>query len=125
LVLSHKYFDGKVLKGSPLTAVDQAVLDELKSYPTSIKSSLEQFRFREALAEFMNVARLGNKYLADEEPWKIIKTDEERVKTILNVAAQIVANLAVLNRFYQKQLSNYLKCLIFHKGTGTTQVQML
>ncbi|MGE8421810.1 MAG: methionine--tRNA ligase, partial [Sphingobacterium siyangense] len=86
LVLSHKYFDGKVLNGSPLTAVDQAVLDELKSYPTSIKSSLEQFRFREALAEFMNVARLGNKYLADEEPWKIIKTDEERVKTFLNVA---------------------------------------
>ncbi|WP_286848158.1 MULTISPECIES: methionine--tRNA ligase [Sphingobacterium] len=117
LVLSHKYFDGKVLNGSPLTAVDQAVLDELKSSPTSIKSSLEQFRFREALAEFMNVARLGNKYLADEEPWKIIKTDEERVKTILNVAAQIVANLAVLAQpFLPKTAIKLFEMLNFPQG---------
>lgn len=117
LVLSHKYFDGKVLNGSPLTAVDQAVLDELKAYPTSIKSSLEQFRFREALAEFMNVARLGNKYLADEEPWKIIKTDEERVKTILNVAAQIVANLAVLAQpFLPKTAIKLFEMLNFPQG---------
>jgi len=117
LVLSHKYFDGKVLNGSPLTAVDQAVLDELKSSPTSIKSSLEQFRFREALAEFMNVARLGNKYLADEEPWKIIKTDEERVKTILNVAAQIVANLAVLAQpFLPKTAIKLFEMLNFSQG---------
>jgi methionyl-tRNA synthetase len=78
---------------------------------------LEQFRFREALAEFMNVARLGNKYLADEEPWKIIKTDEERVKTILNVAAQIVANLAVLAQpFLPKTAIKLFEMLNFPQG---------
>lgn len=96
LVLSHKYFDGKVVFGSEHTAADLKALEELKRYPSSISLSIEQYRFREALAEFMNLARLGNKYLADEEPWKVIKTDEERVKTILNVGLQIAANLAIL-----------------------------
>ena len=96
LVLSHKYFDGKVVFGSELTSADFKVVDELKKYPSNISLSIEQYRFREALSEFMNLARLGNKYLADEEPWKVIKTDEERVKTILNVGLQIAANLAIL-----------------------------
>lgn len=96
LVLSHKYFDGKVVFGSELTSADLKVFDELKKYPSSISLSIEQYRFREALSEFMNLARLGNKYLADEEPWKIIKSDEERVKTVLNVGLQIAANLAIL-----------------------------
>ncbi|MDO8991775.1 MAG: methionine--tRNA ligase, partial [Daejeonella sp.] len=96
LVLSHKYFDGKVLMGSELTSVDRGVLEELKEYPVKIASSIEQYRFREALSEFMNLARLGNKYLADAEPWKLIKTDEERVKTILNIGLQITSNLAIL-----------------------------
>ncbi len=96
LVLSHKYFDGKVMFGSEFTPTDLKALDELKNYPASISSSIEQYRFREALSEFMNLARLGNKYLADEEPWKRIKTDEERVKTILNVGLQIAGNLAIL-----------------------------
>lgn len=96
LVLSHKYFDGKVVFGSEFTTTDLNALDELKKYPASISSSIEQYRFREALSEFMNLARLGNKYLADEEPWKLIKTDEERVKTILNVGLQIAGNLAIL-----------------------------
>ncbi|MEJ7693378.1 methionine--tRNA ligase [Daejeonella sp.] len=96
LVLSHKYFDGKVVFGSELTASDLKSIDELKNYPSSISSSVEQYRFREALSQFMNLARLGNKYLADEEPWKVIKTDEERVKTVLNVGLQIAANLAIL-----------------------------
>ena len=96
LVLSHKYFDGKVVFGSELTSADLKVVDELKKYPSNISLSIEQYRFREALSEFMNLARLGNKYLADEEPWKVIKTDEERVKTILNVGLQIAANLAIL-----------------------------
>ncbi len=98
MVLSHKYFDGKVLMGSQLTPADQEVLDELAKIPAQIKQSLSQYRFREALATFMNAARLGNKYLADEEPWKVIKTDEERVKTVLFVAAQIVGNLAVMGQ---------------------------
>jgi methionyl-tRNA synthetase len=96
LVLSHKYFDGKVVFGSELTSADLKVVDELKKYPSNISLSIEQYRFREALSEFMNLARLGNKYLADEEPWKVIKSDEERVKTILNVGLQIAANLAIL-----------------------------
>ena len=96
LVLSHKYFDGKVVFGSEYTAADLLAVEELKKYPSSISLSIEQYRFREALAEFMNLARLGNKYLADEEPWKVIKTDEERVKTILNVGLQIAVNLAIL-----------------------------
>ena len=96
LVLSHKYFDGKVVFGSELTSADFKVVDELKKYPLNISLSIEQYRFREALSEFMNLARLGNKYLADEEPWKVIKSDEERVKTILNVGLQIAANLAIL-----------------------------
>ena len=96
MVLSHKYFDGQALEGSTLTENDKYVLNELTLFPEKIEKSINTYRFREALATFMNVARLGNKYLADEEPWKVIKTDEERVKTILNVGLQIVANLAVL-----------------------------
>ena len=98
LVLSHKYFDGKVLMGTAFTETDLEVLSEMASYPEKISASIEQYRFREALGEFMNLARLGNKYLADMEPWKLIKTDEERVKTILNVGLQIAANLAVLSQ---------------------------
>ena len=96
MVLSHKYFDGKVMMGSSFTETDLQVMAELKDFPSRIAGSIEQYRFREALSEFMALARLGNKYLADEEPWKIIKTDEERVKTILNVGLQIASNLAIL-----------------------------
>ncbi len=96
VVLSHKYFDGKVQLAGPLSETDRFVLEELSRYPKRIATSIEQYRFREALAQFVNVARLGNKYLADEEPWKVIKTDESRVKTVLNIGLQIAANLTVL-----------------------------
>lgn len=96
MVLSHKYFDGKVMEGSALTESDKIVLEELANYPAKIEKSINSYRFREALSYFINVARLGNKYLADEEPWKVIKTDEERVKTVLNVSLQIASNLAIL-----------------------------
>ena len=98
MVLSHKYFEGKALLGSALTTRDKEVLSELKKYPGQITHSLEQYRFREALAIYMQVARLGNKYLADEEPWKVFKEDPERVKTVLYVAAQILANLSVMGQ---------------------------
>jgi methionyl-tRNA synthetase len=98
LVLSQKYFDGKVQMGTPFSEMDLEVLQEMAFSPAKISASIEQYRFREALGEFMNVARLGNKYLADMEPWKLIKTDEERVKTILNVGLQIAANLAILSQ---------------------------
>lgn len=96
MVLSHKYFDGKVMEASALTENDRNVLEELAHYPEKIEKSINDYRFREALSHFINVARLGNKYLAEEEPWKVIKTDEERVKTVLNVSLQIASNLAIL-----------------------------
>ena len=96
LVLSHKYFDGKVMPAGNLTDTDRFIFAELARYPQDIAASITQFRFREALAQLMNVARLGNKYLADAEPWKLIKTDELQVQSILNVSLQIAANLAVL-----------------------------
>ncbi|HWY37851.1 MAG TPA: methionine--tRNA ligase subunit beta, partial [Bacteroidia bacterium] len=72
------------------------LLEEIARYPEKISKALDAFKFREALSEFMNLARAGNKYLADTEPWKLIKTDTERVKTIMNIALQITCNLAIL-----------------------------
>jgi len=95
-VLTHKYFEGKVPTCMDLTEQDQAVIDELATYPAKISASIENYRFREALSEVMNVARLGNKYLAETEPWKVIKTDEDRVRTILYISLQIAANLEIL-----------------------------
>ncbi|MCB0497733.1 MAG: methionine--tRNA ligase subunit beta, partial [Cyclobacteriaceae bacterium] len=96
VVLTHKYFDGKVPVRGELNGFDKEVLEQLSQMPEKIANSLEQYRFREALAYYMDVARLGNKYLADTEPWKLIKEDEKRVGTILNIALQVAANLAVL-----------------------------
>ena len=96
IVLTQKYFEGKVPQCETIHPVDQAVLDELKAAPDKIAASLDQFKFREALSLVMDVARLGNKYLADTEPWKLIKMDEGRVKTILNISLQLAANLSVL-----------------------------
>jgi methionyl-tRNA synthetase len=96
LVLTHKYFDGKVPAIEELNDYDKSVLAEISDYPMKVGSSLDNFRFREALTEMMNLARLGNKYLTDSEPWKLIKTDESRVKTILNISLQICANLSIL-----------------------------
>ncbi len=95
-VLTQKYFDNKVPPRTSLESTDEAALQTLKELPERIKASLEQFRFREATAGLMDVARLGNKYLADNEPWKVYKTDPDRVRTVLNIALQIVANLGVL-----------------------------
>ncbi|MDQ7916305.1 methionine--tRNA ligase [Mesonia sp. MT50] len=95
-VLTHKYYEGKVPAAAELKEIDEQTLAELKAYPAVIASSIEKYRFREAQAEMMNVARLGNKYLADEEPWKTIKTDEARTQTVMYVALQIAAALATL-----------------------------
>jgi methionyl-tRNA synthetase len=73
------------------------ILEQLAAFPDKISAAIEQFKFREALAEMMNMARLGNKYLAETEPWKLIKTDEQRVKTIMNIALQITCNLAIVS----------------------------
>ena len=97
MVLSHKYFDGKAGEIKDCTPYDLAVLAEMQSYPAKIAKSIEQYRFREALVELMNLARLGNKYLADTEPWKISKEESQRIATILAISLQIAANLAILS----------------------------
>lgn len=94
-VLTEKNFESKVPKAQSLTELDQKTLEELKGFPEKIGSSIEKFRFKEALNEWMNLARLGNKYLTETEPWKLIKTDMERAGAVLNIAAQIVASLAI------------------------------
>jgi methionyl-tRNA synthetase len=96
VVLTHKYYNGIVPSPNEFTEVDEKTLAELKAYPAVISSSIERYRFREAQGELMNVARLGNKYLADEEPWKMVKTDPERVKTQIYVALQIASVLTTL-----------------------------
>ena len=95
LVLTSKYFEGKVPALGALTDFDRETLTELSSVREAIERELDNFHFREALKEAMNLARLGNKYLADTEPWKLAKTDMERVATILNISLQITANLAI------------------------------
>ena len=96
LVLTQKYFDNKVPQLGPLNAQDQRVIDELKNFPATIAASIDSYRFREATASLMDLARLGNKYLAETEPWKLAKTDLPRVGTILNLALQISANLSIV-----------------------------
>lgn len=109
VVLTNKYYEGVVPSPAAFTAEDEKTLTELKAYPSVIESSIERYRFREALSEMMNVARLGNKYLADEEPWKLIKTDPERVQTQMYVALQIAASLAVLSEPFLPHTSAKLK----------------
>lgn len=96
LVLTHKYYEGAVPEATEYTKDDLRILEEIAKAPERIAAALDQFKFREALGEMMNLARTGNKYLADNEPWKLIKTDEKRVKTILNISLQITANLAIV-----------------------------
>lgn len=96
VVLTNKYYDGIVPAPNEFSDVDNQTLAELKAYPAVISSSIERYRFREAQGEMMNVARLGNKYLADEEPWKMVKTDPERVKTQMYVALKIASVLTTL-----------------------------
>jgi methionyl-tRNA synthetase len=113
VVLTNKYYEGIVPSPNELSEVDEATLTELKAYPAVISSSIERYRFREALSELMNVARLGNKYLADEEPWIMIKTDPARVQTQMYVALQIAAALSSLCEpflpFTSKKLLKMLK----------------
>ncbi|MFP4487888.1 MAG: methionine--tRNA ligase [Bacteroidales bacterium] len=96
LILTNKYFDSRVPARAETNEYDREVLDIMARQKDKVAAALDSFRFREALKEAMNLARLGNKYLADTEPWKVIKTDEERVRTILNIALQITASLTIV-----------------------------
>jgi methionyl-tRNA synthetase len=113
VVLTNKYYDGIVPAPNEFSEVDEQTLAELKAYPAVISSSIERYRFREALGELMNVARLGNKYLADEEPWKMIKENPARVQTQMYVALQIASALAILSEpflpFTSSKLCNILQ----------------
>ncbi|MGM0504807.1 MAG: methionine--tRNA ligase [Bacteroidota bacterium] len=96
LVLTHKYYGGRVPERGSLTGFDKETLAEMTVIQKNLEKSIESFRFREAVKIAMDLARLGNKYLADTEPWKVIKTDEERVKTIMNISIQISAALSII-----------------------------
>jgi len=95
IVLTQKYFEGKVPERGPLFDIDQDVLKELAAFPAKMDDLITRYKLREAQAEAMNLARLGNKYLAETEPWKLAKTDMPRVQTIMNIALQITANLTL------------------------------
>ena len=112
VVLTNKYWEGIVPKCNTLEVYDKEVLEKLKAFPDKISASIEKYRFREALGELMNLARLGNKYLADTEPWKLKKTDEKRTETIMNISIQISASLAVLSEPFMPFSSEKLKGLL-------------
>ncbi|WP_338048450.1 methionine--tRNA ligase [Polaribacter marinus] len=112
VVLTNKYYEGIVPAPNDFTEVDEDVLAAVKEFPNIIGKSIERYRFREASQELMNLARLGNKYLADEEPWKVIKVDAARVQTIMYVALQISTALAVASKPFLPFTSDKLKGIL-------------
>ena len=112
VVLTNKYYTGEVPLPGVFTEIDEDVLAAVKEFPNTIGKSIERYRFREASQELMNLARLGNKYLADEEPWKVIKVDAARVQTIMYVALQISAALAVVSEPFLPFTSTKLKTIL-------------
>ncbi len=112
LVLTQKYYEGKVPERGELTEEDQLVLAEINEIPKRISKLVYAYKLRDAQAEAMNLARLGNKYLADQEPWKVVKIDPKRVETVMNIALQITANLSVVLQPFlpatAAKLSNFL-----------------
>ena len=129
VVLTNKYYDGIVPTPNEYSEVDLQTLAELKAYPSVISSSIERYRFREALGELMNVARLGNKYLADEEPWKMVKENPERVKTQMYVALQIATALQILCEpflpFTSEKLGKILQSTISSWNDVSTKSDLL
>ena len=116
LVLTKKYYDGVVPERGELTEYDEATIDELQKIKASLERNIEHYHFREALKDAMAYSRIGNKYLADTEPWKVVKSDPERVKTILNIALQITANIAIaIEPFMPFSAEKILKMLAVEK----------
>jgi len=112
VVLTQKYYEGVVPPAGSLTKEDKDALITLKKFPATIADSIERYRFREAGQELMNLARLGNKYLADQEPWKVIKEDKDRVATIMHTALQLAAGLAILSEPFLPFTSEKLKKML-------------
>ena len=121
VVLTNKYYDGVIPVANTLSQVDEETLAAVKAYPDVISSSIERYRFREAQQELMNLARLGNKYLADEEPWKMIKVDEVRTQTIMYVALQIASALATLCEPFLPFTSTKLKSILNVSSSDSTE----
>nr|WP_314247208.1 methionine--tRNA ligase [Capnocytophaga leadbetteri] len=122
-VLTQKYYEGEVPAAGVLNATDSETLQQLSELTQKIEQSLERYRFREAQQELMNIARLGNKYLADEEPWKLIKTDAERVKTVMYVALQVATALAITSEPFLPFTSEKLKNILQLSTTAWEQVK--
>jgi methionyl-tRNA synthetase len=122
LVLTHKYFDGKVPTASRLTDYDKETLSAFGDVKAEAEKLLDTFKFRDAQKEAMNLARIGNKYLADTEPWKLAKTDMERVATILNISLQLVANLAIAFEPFLPFSSQKLRDMLNMKGFDWAQL---
>ncbi|WP_315144050.1 methionine--tRNA ligase [Capnocytophaga leadbetteri] len=122
-VLTQKYYEGEVPAAGALNATDTETLQQLSELTQKIEQSLERYRFREAQQELMNIARLGNKYLADEEPWKLIKTDAERVKTVMYVALQVATALAITSEPFLPFTSEKLKNILQLGTTAWEQVK--
>lgn len=120
VVLTNKYYNGMVPTPHDFSKIDDKTLAAVKTYPNVISSSIERYRFREAQQELMNLARLGNKYLADEEPWKVIKVDEARVQTIMYVALQIASALATLSEPFLPFTSVKLKSILNVSSSDST-----
>ena len=116
LVLTTKYWGGVVPGRNELTDLDKDVIVQLNAFPNKISASIEKHRYKEALSELMKLSALGNKYLAETEPWKLIKQDEERVKTIMNIALQITSSLAVLSVPFLPETANKLSEMINLEG---------
>ena len=123
LVLTHKYFEGKVPAMINLNEKDEAAIEEMNQYPDKIANLLDTYKFREGLSELMNLARLGNRYLTENEPWKQFKTDPERVKTVLAVSLQIVAKLAILSEPFLPFSAKKLQSMIGLEVSGWNQAK--
>lgn len=112
LVLTHKYYEGVTPERGNLETIDKETLKAIQAIPKKVATAIEAYKFRDALTYMMELARVGNKYLADTEPWKVIKTDPERVKTILNISLQLVANLTIISEpfipFSSKKIAGIL-----------------
>lgn len=116
-MLTHKYYDGLVPALGTLSDYDKEVIAALTTTQEKVDDLLSKFKFRDAQTEAMNLARIGNKYLADTEPWKLIKTDEERVKTIMNIALQISNTLSIVFEPFLPKISEKLKRILNSNST--------
>ena len=115
-MLTHKYYDGKTPLAMALSEKERELVDEVYSYPKKIGESIEKFKFREAVSTMIDLARLGNKYLAEQEPWKVIKDNPERVKTIIFVSLHLSSILAVVAEPFLPFTSQKIKNILNYKN---------